>query len=124
VARGVVGERDRAVDEFRRSVEILRSLGDRCAEAEVLNNWGKLLLTSGEPVAAREHFDHALTLARDIGCPLEEARALEGIDRYDWMVDGPGHGEGSLRAAVAVYRRLGVSTAVDDIERLLVSGPA
>ncbi|MBD9730251.1 tetratricopeptide repeat protein [Streptomyces sp. H28] len=120
VARGIVGERDGAVEAFQRSLEILRGLGDRCGEAEVLNHWGMLLFTSGESTVARGHFDQALTLARDIRCPLEEARALEGIGRCDWTIDGPGHGVGQLRAAVTVYRRLGVSAAVDDIERLLV----
>ncbi|MFF5960390.1 cyclophane-containing RiPP biosynthesis TPR protein HaaT [Streptomyces luteogriseus] len=120
VARGIVGERDGAIEAFQRGLEILRGLGDRCGEAEALNHWGMLLLTSDEPTAARRHFGQALTLARDIRCPLEEARALEGIGRCDWTVDGPGHGVDSLRAAVTVYRRLGVSASVDDIERLLV----
>ncbi|MER6386221.1 cyclophane-containing RiPP biosynthesis TPR protein HaaT [Streptomyces sp. NPDC001127] len=121
VARGIVGERDGAIEAFQRGLEIVRGLGDRCGEAEVLNHWGMLLFISGQPTAARRHFDQALTLARDIRCPLEEARALEGIGRCDWTIDGPGHGVGSLRAAVTVYRRLGVSAVVDDIERLLVS---
>ncbi|WP_409470590.1 cyclophane-containing RiPP biosynthesis TPR protein HaaT [Streptomyces sp. HC307] len=120
VARGIVGERDGAIEAFQRGLEILRDLGDRCGEAEVLNHWGTLLFTSDEPPAARRHFDQALMLARDIRCPLEEARALEGIGRCDWTIDGPGHGVDSLRAAVTVYRRLGVSASVDDIERLLV----
>ncbi|WP_338677593.1 cyclophane-containing RiPP biosynthesis TPR protein HaaT [Streptomyces sp. SCSIO 30461] len=120
VARGIVGGRDGAIEAFQRGLEILRDLGDRCGEAEVLNHWGMLLFTSDEPPAARRHFDQALTLARDIRCPLEEARALEGIGRCDWTIDGPGHGVTSLRAAATVYRRLGVSAAADDIERLLV----
>ncbi|MEV6763867.1 cyclophane-containing RiPP biosynthesis TPR protein HaaT [Streptomyces sp. NPDC051105] len=120
VARGIVGELDGAIEAFQGGLRILRGLGDRCGEAEVLNHWGMLILNSGEAAAAHRHFDQALTLAREIRCPLEEARALEGIGRCDWTVDGPGHGVGSLRAAVSVYRRLGVSVAVDDIERLLV----
>ncbi|MFQ6146583.1 cyclophane-containing RiPP biosynthesis TPR protein HaaT [Streptomyces seoulensis] len=120
VARGVAGERDGAIEAFQRALEILRDLGDRCGEAEVLNHWGLLLHTSGEQTAARRHFGRALALARDVRCPLEEARALEGIGRCDWTVDGPGHGVGALRSAVTVYRRLGVAAAVDDIERLLV----
>ncbi|MFJ9483795.1 hypothetical protein ACIRRI_54615 [Streptomyces mirabilis] len=67
------------------------------------------------------HIEQALGLARDVRCPLETARALEGIGRCDWMVDGPALAEGPLREAVAVYRQLGVSASVDDIERLLVS---
>lgn len=121
VVRGIVGERDGAVEAFQRSLEIVRELGDRSGEAEVLNHWGALLRTSGDPAAGRERFERALVLAREIRCPLEEARALEGIGRCDWMVDGPARAEGSLREALAVYRRLGARAVVGDIERLLVS---
>ncbi|WOX11441.1 cyclophane-containing RiPP biosynthesis TPR protein HaaT [Streptomyces sp. N50] len=121
VARGLVGEQDGAVEAFRQSLEILRELGDHCGEAEVLNHWGALLRTSGDPAAGREHFERALGLARDIRCPLEQARALEGIGRCEWTVGGLAQAEGALREAVTVYRQLGVSASVDDIERLLVS---
>ncbi|MER7694173.1 cyclophane-containing RiPP biosynthesis TPR protein HaaT [Streptomyces sp. NPDC097610] len=121
VARGLVGEQDGAVETFRQSLEILRELGDRCGEAEVLNHWGALLRRSGDLAAGRGRFEQALRLARDVRCPLETARALEGIGRCDWTVDGPARAEGPLREAVTVYRQLGVSASVDDIERLLVS---
>ncbi|MEV2216256.1 cyclophane-containing RiPP biosynthesis TPR protein HaaT [Streptomyces sp. NPDC050997] len=121
VARGLVGAQDGAVEGLRQSVEILRELGDRCGEAEVLNHWGALLRTTGDPVAGRGCFEQALVLARDVRCPLEEARALEGIGRCEWGTHGPARAGGPLREAVAVYRQLGVSAVVDDIERLLVS---
>lgn len=121
VARGLVGEQDGAVAAFRQGLGILRELGDRCGEAEVLNHWGALLRMSGDLAAGRGRFEQALDLARDVRCPLETARALEGIGRCDWMLDGPALAEGPLREAVSVYRQLGVSASVDDIERLLVS---
>lgn len=121
VARDLVGEQDSAVEAFRQSLEILRELGDRCGEAEVLNHWGASQRVSGDPEAGRGHFEQALELARGIGCPLEEARALEGIGRCDWMVGGSVRAEGPLSEAVAVYRRLGVTAPVEDIERLLVT---
>ncbi|WP_411077885.1 cyclophane-containing RiPP biosynthesis TPR protein HaaT [Streptomyces sp. cmx-10-25] len=119
VARGDAGERDGAVESFRRSLEILRELGDRCGEAEVLNHWGALLRSSGDWAAASELFWQALGLARDIRCPLEKARALEGIGRCDWMAGARAQAEGSLREALDVYRQLGVGGAVDAVERLL-----
>ncbi|MFE7978757.1 cyclophane-containing RiPP biosynthesis TPR protein HaaT [Streptomyces shenzhenensis] len=121
VVRGMLGERDDAVEAFGRSLEIQRALGDRCGEAEVLNHWGMLSLSSGAPADAREQFHRALELARAIRCPLEEARALEGIGRCDLAVDDPARAEGVLRSAVGLYRRLGVSAAADDVERLLAS---
>ncbi|MDF2258419.1 cyclophane-containing RiPP biosynthesis TPR protein HaaT [Streptantibioticus ferralitis] len=122
-ALGNIGNRDGAVEAFQRSLEILSELGDRCGEAEVLNHWGSLLRTCGDQAAARERFERALTVARDIRCPLEEARALEGIGRCDWAVDRPVQAAGSLRQALAIYRKLGADPAADDIERLLTSQP-
>ncbi|QHY96176.1 Regulatory protein AfsR [Streptomyces sp. S4.7] len=121
VVQGMVAEQGDAVEAFRRSLEILRELGDRCGEAEVLNHWGTLLHASGEWGASRENFEQALELARDIRCPLEEARGLEGVGRCDWMADGPARAEGSLREALAVYRRLGANGAADAVEQLLAS---
>ncbi|WP_310436774.1 cyclophane-containing RiPP biosynthesis TPR protein HaaT [Streptomyces sp. 3330] len=119
VARGAAGERNGAVESFRRSLEILRELGDRCGETEVLNHWGTLLRTSGDWAPARELFEQALGLAQDISCPLEKARALEGIGRVDWMADERARAEESLREALDEYRRLGVRGAADTLERLL-----
>ncbi|WP_346168265.1 cyclophane-containing RiPP biosynthesis TPR protein HaaT [Streptomyces javensis] len=119
--RGLVGERDGAAEVFQRGLEIVRGLGDRCGEAEIHNHWGVLMLAHSDPVAGRERFDQALSLARDICCPLEEARALEGIGRCAWAIDRPTEAESSLREAVAVYRRLGVRAEADEIERLLAS---
>ncbi|MFY4719906.1 cyclophane-containing RiPP biosynthesis TPR protein HaaT [Streptomyces sp. LaBMicrA B280] len=82
VVRGMLGQRDEAVEAFGRSLEILRTLGDRCGEAEVHNNWGTLLAPIS-PDAAREHFQRALEIAREVGSPLEEARASAGIERCD-----------------------------------------
>ncbi|AEW93920.1 MULTISPECIES: cyclophane-containing RiPP biosynthesis TPR protein HaaT [Streptomycetaceae] len=122
-ARGATGEREAAVEAFARSLEIHRELGDRCGEAEVLNNWGALLRVSDEVTAARDRFQLALGLAAAIRCPLEEARALEGIGRCDRSLGGSRGGEGPLRQAIAVYRSLGAGTAAADIERLLAVQP-
>lgn len=119
VVRGLVGERDTAGEAFQRSLDIVRDLGDRCAEAEVLNHWGTLLRTSGEPAEARGRYERALRLARDVRCPLEEARALEGIGRCDWGADGSAPAVEALREAITVYRRLGADATADEVERLL-----
>ncbi|MEU6535781.1 cyclophane-containing RiPP biosynthesis TPR protein HaaT [Streptomyces sp. NPDC047000] len=119
-AHAMRGEPERAAAEFGQSLEIRRALGDRCGEAETLNHWGTLLAPD-DPAGARSHFQRALDLAQDTRCSLEEARALEGIGRSGLLLDGPDQAVGMLRAAVAVYRRLGVSSAADDIEQLLVS---
>ncbi|WP_455359386.1 cyclophane-containing RiPP biosynthesis TPR protein HaaT [Streptomyces sp. SYSU K21746] len=120
-ARGAVGDRAGATAAFGRSLELLRELGDRCAEADVLNHSGRLMCAAGDPAAGRACFSQALQLARESRCPLEEARALEGIGRCDLTVEGLDRAEESLRGALAVYERLGVPGAAAEIERLLVA---
>jgi tetratricopeptide (TPR) repeat protein len=120
-AHAAAGDRDLAAAAFERSLEIERRLGDRCGEAEILNHWGALLHTHGDMAHAREYFAQALELAHAIRCPLEEARALEGIGRCVRTIDGADSPEavGVLIQAVDVYRRLGLDAAADDIEALL-----
>jgi hypothetical protein len=45
------------------------------------HNLGELLSQTRDSQQARGHHTRALAVARDLGVPLEEARALEGIDR-------------------------------------------
>jgi tetratricopeptide (TPR) repeat protein len=127
VARGMTGETQAAIADLTAGLAILRELGDRCGEAELLNDWGTLLQRTNQPSASIEQFRNALRLARDIRCPLEEARALEGIGRCAQVLDGAAAedssdlAELSLREAVAVYRRLGLIAAADEIQGLLAS---
>ncbi|MFG2814440.1 cyclophane-containing RiPP biosynthesis TPR protein HaaT [Streptomyces sp. NPDC048410] len=120
-AHAASGERIQAVEAFGQSLAILRTLGDRCAEAEVLNHWGALLCAVAEQDDASMKFEQALSLARAVRCPLEEARALEGVGRWALASEGPEAADAPLREAIAIYRRLGVDTPADAIERLLVS---
>lgn len=66
-------------------------------------------------------FGEALSLAREIRCPLEEARALEGIGRCELASGERGRADEVLREAVAVYERLGVAETVRELERLLAA---
>jgi len=120
-ARGAAGDSVGAVAACEQSLEISRELGDRCSEAEVLNHWGVLLGASGEPADGLVHFREALRLAREIRCPLEEARALEGIGRCELAEGERDRADESLRDALAVYRQLGVASAVAEVERLLAA---
>src|SRR5690606_40803954 len=75
---GLVGEEEAAVAALGQSLAILRALGDRCGEAQVLNHYGNLLRTSGDQAAARRHYADALQLARDVRCRSEERRVGKG----------------------------------------------
>ena len=77
-------------------------------QAEVLNNLGELLRQSSARHRAREHHADALAIARDIGAPLDEARALEGIGQCDIQDGNRADGTEYLRQALAIYQRIGV----------------
>ena len=60
------------------------SLGDRGRDADepygqayVLNSLGELASRTSATCQARDYHSQALAIAREIGAPLEEARALE-----------------------------------------------
>ena len=57
------------------------------------------------------YHNQALAIARDIGAPLEEARALEGIGRC-YLQDGHDReGTTHLQQALAIYQRIGAPGA-------------
>jgi hypothetical protein len=57
--------------------------------------------------AARAVTIQALAIAQDLGAPLEEARALEGIGTSHLRDTNPGLAAPPLRQALAIYQRIG-----------------
>jgi hypothetical protein len=60
---------------------------------------------------AREHHSQALAIARQIGAPLQEARALEGIGHSYLHDASPGDAKIHLQQAFAIYQRIGAPHA-------------
>jgi hypothetical protein len=56
--------------------------------------------------AERTVIDAELAIARDIGDPLQEARALEGIGQCHLRDGNPGDGTSYLRQALTIYQRI------------------
>ncbi|MFE0985881.1 tetratricopeptide repeat protein [Streptomyces rochei] len=74
--------------------------------------------------AGRERFEQALALARKIGCPLQEARALEGVGRCarsDGQPEELEDAESSLRQAIALYEQLGLGPRTQQVQALLAA---
>jgi hypothetical protein len=72
----------------------------------VLNSLGELASRTSPTGQARNHHSQALAIARQIGAPLEEARALEGIGTSHLQDGNPGEATALLRQALAVYQRI------------------
>jgi hypothetical protein len=81
----------------------------------VLNNLGELSSRSVASRQARDYHNQALTIAREVGAPLEEARALEGIGHSQIRDGNPGEGFARLHQALAIYQRI----ATPDAQRVL-----
>ena len=86
------GDYPAAATSLRRALELFRDIGGRYGQAETLNNLGELLSQSSSSRQARDRHARALAIARAIGAPLEEARALEGIGQSHIHEGNPGDG--------------------------------
>jgi len=94
-----------------RALELFRHLGERRGEAEASINLGQLRFLSSAHREARGYYTQALSIARDINAPVEQARALEGIGRCHSQEGNPDQGSAHLRQALAIYRRIGAPEA-------------
>jgi Tfp pilus assembly protein PilF len=77
----------------------------------VLNNLGDLLSRSSAGRQALDHYAQALAIARDLGAPLQQARALEGLGMCHLNGGRPTEGSVQLRRALTIYQRIGVPDA-------------
>ena len=99
-----------------------RASGDRVGQTIVLNSLGELSGHTGAIGTARKHYGRALVIARDLGIPLEEARAMEGAGYCHLREGRPREGIACLRQALAIYQRLCAPEAVRVQEDLLTEG--
>jgi len=73
----------------------------------VLNSLGELASRTSATGQAREHHGQALAIARQIGAPLQEARALEGIGHSHLHDASPSPATADFQQALAIYQRIG-----------------
>jgi tetratricopeptide (TPR) repeat protein len=92
-----------APENLTLALQIYRDLGDRLGEARILNVIGE----TSPPAAAAGFHRQALELATEMGAPIEQARAQEGIGRCQLRQGQPELAAESLRQALSVYRRTG-----------------
>jgi tetratricopeptide (TPR) repeat protein len=118
------GDYPAAATSLQQALALVRGLGDRpgqgsslnsprsrSGEAAILNSLGWLASRTTQTRLARDQHSQALAIARDIGMPLEEGRALEGIGQSYLQEDNPGHAVSHLQQALAIYQRIGSAKA-------------
>jgi len=74
--------------------------------SKVLNSLGELALRTSAAEEARGYHAEALAIARELGTPAEEARALEGLGR-SLLQQGAGDASERLRQALDIYQKIG-----------------
>jgi tetratricopeptide (TPR) repeat protein len=103
IAQYATKDQRAATRNLTRALQIYRDLGDRLHEARTLNTIGET-----SPTADAEAFHtEALDIATEMGAPIEQARAREGIGRCYLQQGQTQQAAGSLLQALAIYRRTG-----------------
>lgn len=116
------GDGGRAEEVALEGVERARAQGNRLALAELLRVRGMVLAREHRGDQAERAFDEAVSVARSIGFPYAEARAL-----YEWgsspHVGGrdPEQAQDRLEEAVEIFERLG-SRPYADLARKALAG--
>src|SRR5262249_10214869 len=80
-------------------------------QAEALNRLGELSSRTSATSQARDQHTQALAIAHDIGVPLEQAPALEGLGRAHLQDGNPRQAAVYLQQALAIYQHLGAPAA-------------
>ena len=89
----LTGDHPAATASLTLALQLFRDLGERAGQAEASIYLGEILLQSSSAYRkACSYFTHALSIARDINTPVQEARALEGIGQSQIREGNPGQG--------------------------------
>ncbi|CAM5620752.1 hypothetical protein SAVIM338S_05809 [Streptomyces avidinii] len=100
------GRADAAIRNLSAAYDLSEQIGDRQGRAELLNDLGEVRLTLGDGTAEDAHRE-ATVLARDVGSPLEEARALAGLGRCARTRGESDLAVGLLRRALDLFSQMG-----------------
>lgn len=112
-AYGRTGETQKAIESFNESLPILRATGNREGEGLALALLGFVYLTGldlanfniGNFFKAKDAFTRALTIAREIGNPVIEAQALNGLSALS--LDNPLQALDYLTQSLSLSRKAG-----------------
>lgn len=106
IVKDATGNRAGAEDDLETSHHVHTMYAHRYGLTDTIITQAELLLRYGEHNPAHDKFSSALQPAREIGAPLLEARALEGLGHCLLPTDTP-EAIAKLRQAQTIYQRIG-----------------
>lgn len=106
-----MGKPEDAEDYIKRALEAALPIGDKYDEALARILRGEILAKQGNPSAAEQEVQHALTLARDIKNQSMEATALSNLAQYQSETD-TGKALATYREALGLRQQKGDQAAV------------
>ncbi|MEU4497625.1 tetratricopeptide repeat protein [Streptomyces sp. NPDC023998] len=107
VVKDALGHRAGAEADLASALHLHTEFGHRHGLTDTMITQGDLLLRHGEHDSAQDKFTRSLEPTREIGAPLLEARAIEGLGHCLLRTDDTTGGLASLRQAQAIYLRIG-----------------
>ncbi|GGO95103.1 SARP family transcriptional regulator [Wenjunlia tyrosinilytica] len=110
-AFGDAGHSREALTYFVEAEGVAGRIGDRYGLHMAQLGTAAVQGATGAHDAAREKYQQALLVAREIDVPLGEAQALDGIARTALATSDPEAARGWWERALAIYERLGVTEA-------------
>jgi tetratricopeptide (TPR) repeat protein len=109
----LTGDYPAAAASHQQALELCRDrgIGNWSGHAETLNCLGELASRTADGRQARTYHAQALAIARQLGTPLEEARALEGIGHSHLRDGHTSEGTACLEQALTIYQRVAAPAA-------------
>lgn len=98
-----------------RALDVFRAAGSRIDEAWALNHLAVIVAATGDQPAARALYQQAVALNRELGKPLGEAYALEGLGECHLTAGETDTGADHLKTALALFQNLSMAA---DAERV------
>ncbi|MEP7307272.1 MAG: tetratricopeptide repeat protein [Acidobacteriota bacterium] len=115
--RSQPGEPRRAIEFHHQALVVLRKIGDRRSEGNVLGNLGTAYAVLSEPRRAIECYEQHLAIAREIGDRRGEGRALANLGRAYGDLGDSQRASACYTQSLAIGREIGDPRIVEACER-------
>lgn len=117
----VEGNCETALRHFNSALATYQASGSMCGEGVVKHSLSRVLLCTGDPIAASEASQHAARLARECGDRHLEGLCLARHAEIDLARERPDAARRQAEGAIMIFQRLGARVDLADASRVLGS---